>query len=802
MRQNISSKFITLTDPEVANAQKQTVKYLLQLDPQRLLATFDQVAGIHPTAPGYQGWERTDGLNFRGHFFGHYLSALSQAVQSVRDPTIRQQLLDKIRIGVNGLQTDQGAYAEKHPGSAGYVSAFREVALYEVEGRQVPESQKENVLVPWYNLHKVLAGLLAVDVNLQNVDPNLSDKALTIAHRFGLYVAKRLDKLTAPKQMLKTEYGGMNDALYELFDLTHDERMLTAAGYFDETALFKQLAEGKDILPGKHANTTIPKLIGALHRYESLHDSQQANQFLNAEETASLAMYLQAAVNFWQIVVANHTYVTGGNSQSEHFHEPGQLFHDVVLADGATTCETCNTYNMLKLSRALFRVTGDKKYLDYYEQTYTNAILGSQNPTSGMMTYFQPMGAGYTKIFNRPFDEFWCCTGTGIESYTKLGDSFYFWEKDTLYLNLYFSNQLRLISNNLQIDEQVDRKSGKVHLAATRLRMKDQAGTINLKLRRPAWLDQPAKLSVDGTPCQINQNADFWEIKNVGDGTVVDLELPMSLRIVHTKDNPHYLAFKYGPYALAGQLGDYQVNADRPNGVLVRISTHDQAAPATLTTNMDWQTWERSLSDQVIVKTQTPYSLFELKLPNISEQLTFIPYYQTHDTRYGVYFQWQQAGSKEAQHRQDQLSALNEYRQKTVAELTNFDNNNFEFDKHLLQERSEVSNAKGRRFRVAHQDGWFSYQFSLAKAHPDLSLMLTFNVEDAGHSIVVGFNDDHKFDQVLTVAENHPTDSKGFYQVRIPISVTLINNHRDIKLVFSSAGGNTARLFGIRLFTS
>ncbi len=196
MRQNISSKFITLTDPEVANAQKQTLKYLLQLDPQRFLATFDQVAGIHPTAPGYQGWERTDGLNFRGHFFGHYLSALSQAVQSVRDPTIRQQLLDKIRIGVNGLQTDQGAYAEKHPGSAGYsFSVSRRLLWTEVEGRQVPESQKENVLVPWYNLHKVLAGLLAVDVNLQNVDPNLSDKALTIAHRFGLYVAKSIGQV-------------------------------------------------------------------------------------------------------------------------------------------------------------------------------------------------------------------------------------------------------------------------------------------------------------------------------------------------------------------------------------------------------------------------------------------------------------------------------------------------------------------------------------------------------------------------------------------------------------------------------
>ncbi|MQN25386.1 beta-L-arabinofuranosidase domain-containing protein [Lentilactobacillus buchneri] len=801
MKQSIDQRFLTLTDPEIEHAQQMTVKYLLALDPKRFLVTFDEVAGIDSGGvTGYQGWERTDGLNFRGHFFGHYLSALSQAILATEENDIRQQLLDKLRLGVNGLQSAQAAYAKSHPDSAGYVSAFREVALDEVEGREVPKDEKENVLVPWYNLHKVLAGLLAVKVNLQGIDPLLSEKALKIAHQFGIYVFKRLNQLADPTQMLKIEYSGMNDALYELFDLTDDKRMLTAATYFDETALFKQLVEGDDVLAGKHANTTIPKLIGALHRYESLHDVKRADQYLSPEEKGSLNMYLKAAVNFWQIVVDDHTYVTGGNSQSEHFHEPGQLFHDAVLEDGATTCETCNTYNMLKLSRELFRVTGDKKYLDYYEQTYTNAILGSQNPNTGMMTYFQPMAAGYTKVYNRPFDEFWCCTGTGIENFTKLGDSYDFMSGDQLYLSLYFSNVLRLDSNNLQMTEQVDRKTGKVHLTVAKLRSQDSAGAINLKLRNPAWLVQSAKLAVDGISQQVDQNADFWEIDNAGPGTTVDLEIPMSLKMVQTKDNPHYVAFKYGPYVLAGQLGKHHINDDRPNGVLVRISTHDQAVPSTLTTGMDWHDWQQSLNSQAVVDTETTNTLFELKLPNTSETITFVPYYQTFEIRYGVYFQWQQAGSKEAQRREEQLQALSEYRRKTVGQLDNFDQNNFEFDKHLEQHRSEASNAKGRRFRVAHQDGWFSYQFSLAKAQPGLSLELTLNVEDAGHSIVVGFNDDHKFDQVLTVDQNQSTDSKGFYHVRIPISVILINQRPNIKLVFRSAGGDTARLFGIRLF--
>ena len=155
--------------------------------------------------------------------------------------------------------------------------------------------------------------------------------------------------------------------------------------------------------------------------------------------------------------------------------------------------------------------------------------------------------------------------------------------------------------------------------------------------------------------------------------------------MVQTKDNPHYLAFKYGPYVLAGQLGKHSINDDRPNGVLVRISTHDHASPSTLTTGMDWHDWQQSLNNQAVVDTETTNTLFKLKLPNTSETITFVPYYQTFETRYGVYFQWQQAGSKEAQRREEQLQALSEYRRKTVGQLDNFDQNNFEFDKHLEQ---------------------------------------------------------------------------------------------------------------------
>ena len=149
--------------------------------------------------------------------------------------------------------------------------------------------------------------------------------------------------------MLRTEYGGMNEALYELYNITGNDHYKTAAQYFDEIDLFKKLANNQDVLNGLHANTTIPKLTGALKRYTVLTENEDYYNSLSDSEKSSLEMYLKAAENFWQITVDHHTYVTGGNSQSEHFHAADKIGYDATKSeyDASTTCETCNTYNML-----------------------------------------------------------------------------------------------------------------------------------------------------------------------------------------------------------------------------------------------------------------------------------------------------------------------------------------------------------------------------------------------------------------------------------------------------------------------
>ncbi|MFT8766391.1 MAG: beta-L-arabinofuranosidase domain-containing protein, partial [Lentilactobacillus hilgardii] len=728
MRETIPLKDVRISDPEILNAQRNAVHYLLTLDPSRFLYGFNQVSGLKPVAAKpYGGWERLEGPNFRGHFFGHYLSALSQAIDSVSDDDTRSQLLSKLRIGIEGLFRAQQAYAKSHPQSAGYVSAFREVALDEVEGKRVPESEKENVIVPWYNLHKILAGLIDGYEHLKKIDPQLSKLSLQVAEHFGSYVYQRVSRLDDPKYMLKVEYGGMNDALYHLFSITKDERHLTAATYFDEVELFKDLAAAKDVLPGKHANTTIPKLLGAIRRYEIFDDPQMAGQYLYEKDQKQLPIYLKAAENFWRIVINHHTYATGGNSQSEHFHDPNQLYHDAVIEDGATTCETCNTHNMLKLSRELFRVTGDKKYLDYYDRTYSNAILGSQNPKTGMMTYFQPMAAGYRKVFNRPYDEFWCCTGTGIESFTKLGDSYYFKEGQTLYATGYFSNQLSLPQENLKLEMQVNRKVGAVNLTVSKLIDTKPSEPLNVKFRHPDWSHGRLSVKKNQKTQPNNETFGFVEVKKLVPGDVIEINLSMTLTVGSTPDNQQYISLKYGPYVLAGKLDRYQMDSDRPNGILVRISTLNQTATSTLTAHMDWPSWQKKAHADYQLQTENERYLVKVGLPGVDEKIEFVPYYQVYDQRYGVYFQWQQAGSLAAKQRQEKLAAIEAYQNRIVDQLTNFDQNNWEFNKHLQSKNSEVGNAYGRRFRQAGVTGYFSYRFDIKKAQPKMHMILIFN---------------------------------------------------------------------------
>ena len=332
---------VELNDGYLSNAFLLEQKYLLSLEADRLLAGFYETAGKQAKGKRYPGgWEDQD---IAGHTMGHYLTALAQVYASTKD----KKFLTRLTYVVDSLAECQA--------ESGYLSAFREELFDNLEnGKQA--------WVPWYTMHKILAGLIRV-YQLTELPT-----ALNVAIRLGTWVSGRVNRWddAMKAQVLATEYGGMNDCLYELYNESGKIEFMMAAEKFDELPLFQQIYEDNDILDGKHANTTIPKFLGALNRYLTVDGEQE--------------FYLDTARKFFDMVVQNHTYVTGGNSEWEHFGTPK------ILAAERTNCncETCNTYNMLKLARGLFQVTGEKKYLDFYEGTFWNAIVSSQNPKTGL----------------------------------------------------------------------------------------------------------------------------------------------------------------------------------------------------------------------------------------------------------------------------------------------------------------------------------------------------------------------------------------------------------------------------------
>jgi uncharacterized protein len=341
------------------------------------------------------------------------------------------------------------------------------------------------------------------------------------------------------KKVLSIEYGGMNDVLYELYHITKNKNNLVAAHSFDEEPLFKSLYEGKDILNGLHANTTIPKIIGALNRYRVL-DDKDANSY-----------YLTVAENFWDIVVHHHTYSTGGNSENEHFGETDIL-------DGEKTnchCETCNVYNMLKLSRMLFETTGNVKYLDYNETALRNDILASQNPATGMTTYFQPMATGYFKVYSTPYSNFWCCTGTGMENFTKLNDSIYYKDADSVYVAQYVDSELTWKDKNLKLIQQSSLPESDT-IKFTIYTLSGDTTSALLKIRIPDWCVGEMIVTLNGKKVETAHSDGFVTVGgNLHDGDIIEAAIPMQIRAIDLPDNKNSYALTFGPIVLCAQMG-------------------------------------------------------------------------------------------------------------------------------------------------------------------------------------------------------------------------------------------------------
>ncbi|MFF5262730.1 beta-L-arabinofuranosidase domain-containing protein [Actinomadura viridis] len=528
---------VTLLDgPFRANMQR-TCAYLKFIDPDRLLHTFRLNVGLPSSAEPCGGWEAPDIL-LRGHTTGHLLSALAQAHAGTGDDAYAA----KARYLVAELAKCQAASPAKGF-NRGYLSAFGEEVFDQLEAGAKPWA-------PYYTVHKIMAGLL----DQYRLSGNR--QALDVVTGMAAWAGARTARLSreAMQALLRVEFGGMNDVLAELYLVTGDPGHLAAARRFDHDELFVPLAERRDALNGQHANTQIPKVVGAVREYEATGESR----------------YRDIAAFFWDTVVHHHTYVIGGNSNEEFFGPPGELASRL----GSDTCENCNTYNMLKLSRLLFlHDPGSPEYMDYYEWALLNQMLGEQDPDSahGFCTYYTGLFPGSERkpkgglgaapgSYSSDYDNFSCDHGTGLETHTKFADSVYFRSPNALYVNLFVPSEVTWAERGVRLRQE----TGYPHAETTRLTVTEGDARFALKIRIPGWLEaqgRHASVRVNGTAAPGLGNAarpgTYVTIeRRWRRGDVVEVAMPMRPIWRKAPDNPCVQAVTHGPVVLAGAYGD------------------------------------------------------------------------------------------------------------------------------------------------------------------------------------------------------------------------------------------------------
>lgn len=609
-------------DPYCVNALDKELAYLKAFDTDRLLAGFRETAGLDTKgAKRYEGWEST---LIGGHTLGHYLSAISQAYANRGVCQTDRDILFEILITlIDGL-------LECQIHSKGKKNFLFGAVILDSENVELQFDNVEKDLtdittqawVPWYTMHKLLAGVLDAYkfVHYEN--------ALTVAKQIGDWTYNRVmswDEATAA-QVLRVEYGGMNEVLYELYDITENENYAIAAHYFDSVELFERVnGAEEDVLDNHHANTTIPKFMGALRRYLTCHGKTIGGKTVDAGN------YLEYAKKFWDMVVEKHTYVTGGNSEWEHFGK------DYILDKERTNCncETCNVYNMLKFTRTLFCLTGDVKYANYYENAFYNSILSSQNPETGMTTYFQPMATGYFKVFGERFSKFWCCIGTGMENFTKLNDSIYFHSDTHIIVNLYEASSLIWEEKNCKLSMMADlQNTKKVTLVLESTN--GQPVSVGMALRIPSWVSETPKLAIDGEDIEyIVENGYALLPPGLMSGSTITFLLPMKVIARPLPDNDRCIAFQYGPTVLSANLGCENM-ITTTTGVMVTI-------PAKKVSGYDEILLPDDVSPEEFIQNVDKYMRLDKTSSTLSFELTvngmrFAPHFSRYKERYGIYF--------------------------------------------------------------------------------------------------------------------------------------------------------------------
>jgi DUF1680 family protein len=771
---------VRLTGGPLKHVQDLDARYLLQLEPDRMLAYYRERAGLAPKAEPYDGWDG-GGRNLTGHIAGHYLSAVSLMWAATGDDRFKSRA-DYI---VEQLQDVQHRHGD------GYLSAleggrraFGALSKGEIRSAAFDLNGEWS---PWYTLHKTYAGLRDAYRHTGN------RTALDVEIKFAEWAEGVLSGLddAQVQRMLDTEFGGMNEVMVDLFADTGDERWLRFSYRFEHRAFIEPLQRHQDDLAGKHGNTQIPKLIGSAERYAY----------------AGNAADLLAAAFFWDRVAQHHSFATGGHGTDEYFGPPDRLSDRV---DGRTA-ETCNVYNMLKLTRRLFALNPDPHYADFHERALFNHILASVDPEDGRTCYMVPVGRGVQHEYQNMQRSFTCCVGSGMESHALHGDGIYYESGDRLWVNLYAPSTAEWTDTGVRVAMETDFPAGEtakltLTLAAPR--------EFTLALRRPYWAGESFPVTVNGRAAGDrpppeqgsgieerrrglydwpHEASSYVELRRTWrSGDVVEVTLSKSLRLEPVPDNPRRASILWGPLVLAGDLGPERERG-RVDGESLR---EPPTVPVFVAAEEPVASWLRQV-DGVPARFRTDGVGREPDAEGLVRDVDLVPFYRLHRRTYATYWDLFTPDEWERQ-RSEYAAEAERQRRLEAATVAYLQPGEVVFEREFGYRGGEDAATDRILGRPGRRGGsWFSCEVPVDPAHP-MTLILTYYSDDrrgspAAFEVLV--DGAHVADQ-----EVERTEPRRFFDVEIPIPSALSRGKDVVTLRFQAKErGRIATIFGVRM---
>ncbi|UAY57033.1 glycoside hydrolase family 127 protein [Arachidicoccus terrestris] len=745
-------------------AQQIDLDYILKLEPDRLLAPYLREAGLSPKAKSYGNWES---MGLDGHTAGHYLTALAQMYAATGSKECQDRLTYMIGELARCQQASAIGYVGGVPGGKQMWSELRK-GNFDLFGKK---------WVPWYNLHKLFSGLRDAYLIAHN------QQAKTVLIKLADWAYNLLNAMSAEQisKMLRTEYGGMNAVSADIYEITGDLKYLKLAKLFSQPEFVQDLASHKDNLTGLHANTQIPKVIG----FEKVAQADPAS-----------VQFGRAASFFWNTVVYHRSLATGGNSVHEHFNPINDFSGLMESVEGP---ETCNSYNMLKLTELLFLSHPKGGYMDYYERTLYNQMLATQRGGKGGFVYFTSLRPRDYRVYSSPQKDFWCCVGTGMENHGKYGEMIYSHNEYDLFVNLFISSSLRWKGKGIRVTQTTkfpfnEKTSLKLSLA--------KPGRFSVYLRKPQWVQSGFAVKVNGESAEIatdleNKVPGYIALnRNWKDGDEIELTLPMNTRLVALPDKSDWSCFMHGPVVLAavtdtsnmsGLEGDGGRFDHIAGGPLYELSK----APLLVVDSNSLHDRVNSMVKAIDKSTMTFDAAPLIAQPKY-KHLKLIPFFKLNNARYMIYWPVAQPGQvakRIAQLESEDAKSL-PLEKRTVDQVTPGEQQP-EKD-HLMQsENAETGLFKERHWRTPGS-GFFSYQL---KMDPTVRfLRITFYGTNQAIKAMISINGTN-----LEAAKPIREKKDDLYWVDYPISEAL-RLKPAVEVKFKGTDDNhPVRIFDVRL---